>query len=171
MGVEGVERHRRTIAAVALAGCALVLAGAAALRAPSPHAVGTPLAPKSELLGHGLAVLPPDARSAISAKLGARSTAFRARATRDGFRLGGGGVTAHGSAERVSRGAGGLSLELAGLGRGTRIEQPGARSLHAEANRVSLDGQGVTEWYAAGPFGIEQGFTLPAPPAGGGPLR
>ena len=35
----------------------------------------------------------------------------------------------------------------------------------ASGNRVEVDHGGVTEWYVNGPFGLQQGFTIAAPPA------
>ena len=62
-------------------------------------------------------------------------------------------------------------MTAAGLGRGGRLEPAGVRSVSAKGNRVSLDRGALTEWYTAGPFGIEQGFTLARRPAGkAGPL-
>src|SRR5581483_3976351 len=42
---------------------------------------------------------------------------------------------------------------------------PGASSVTAHGNRVTLTRAGIREWYAAGPLGIEQGFTLAHRPA------
>ena len=66
----------------------------------------------------------------------------------------------------------GVSMTVAGdTVRGDRVDRPAAASVGAHANRVSLDRRGLTEWYAAGPLGIEQGFTLARRPAGeGGPV-
>jgi hypothetical protein len=108
------------------------------------------------------------ARSAVSATLGAESHAFFARRSGGGYRLGGGGVAAHLDGQGVALQAGGVSVEMtvAGVGRGSRLERPGVRSVRAHANRVSLDRGGLTEWYEAGPLGIEQGFTLSRRPVG-----
>src|SRR5262249_2051778 len=40
----------------------------------------------------------------------------------------------------------------------------------AHRNRVSYVHAGLREWYAAGPLGIEQGFTVTQRPAGNGPV-
>ena len=110
--------------------------------------------------------LPAAAQSAISAALGADSREFSARSAAGGYRLSGGGVTAELGKRHVTLRTPGtsLSMSVAGLGRGARLDAPAAPSLHARANRVSLERDGLTEWYAAGPLGIEQGFTLSAPP-------
>ena len=65
---------------------------------------------------------------------------------------------------RVSGGT--LSLALSGMGRGVRLIASGGVSPAAHANRVTYRRPGVTEWYAAGPLGIEQGFTVTRRPAG-----
>jgi hypothetical protein len=82
--------------------------------------------------------------------------------------LGGGGVTADPDVGRVGLRGGGVSLSVtvAGVGRGGRLERPEVVSVAAQANRVSLDRGGLTEWYEAGPLGLEQGFTLARRPAG-----
>ena len=54
--------------------------------------------------------------------------------------------------------AGTLSLSLAGV--------PAPTSVTAHGNRVTLTRPGIREWYAAGPLGIEQGFTLAHRPTG-----
>ena len=67
---------------------------------------------------------------------------------------------------------GDLSFTLAGLGRGGTLDVPAGARLGAHANRVTLERDGVTEWYTAGPLGIEQGFTLAQRPSGAtGPVR
>ena len=43
---------------------------------------------------------------------------------------------------------------------------PRRTSVCAHGNRVTLARPGIREWYAAGPLGIEQGFTLAHRPAG-----
>ena len=50
-----------------------------------------------------------------------------------------------------------LSLSLTGVGTPTAVAGHG--------NRVTLTRPGISEWYAAGPLGIEQGFTLAHRPA------
>jgi hypothetical protein len=106
----------------------------------------------------------------MSSALGAGAASFAARPSGDGYRLAGGGVAAdmgrRGVRMRVARGS--LSMLLTGVGRGGRFGSVGAASVRARANRVSLRRAGVREWYAAGPLGIEQGFTVASRPAGTG---
>ena len=157
---------------MAVVGAVLLMLAGGGVASPRARrrASGVPQAARA---GKGLASLPASARSAVSATLGAASRAFVARRSSDGYRLKGGGVAAQLDAGGVSLQAGGVSLAMAaaGLGRGGRLEPAGVRSVGAHGNRVSLDRGALTEWYAAGPFGIEQGFTLSRRPAGkAGPL-
>ena len=57
-------------------------------------------------------------------------------------------------------------LTLAGYGRGARIEPVTAAVLRAHGNRIDLDRGPIVEWYVNDARGLEQGFTLAAPPAG-----
>jgi FG-GAP repeat len=72
----------------------------------------------------------------------------------------------------VVRAAGGsLSMVVSRVGRGEHLSSVGFASLVAHANRVTYDREALSEWYAAGPLGIEQGFTIARRPAGAaGPL-
>ena len=112
------------------------------------------------------------AQAVMSAALGRGQPAFAARRSAAGWRLAGGGVRARLGARwgRALTGGVSLSLRVVGLGRGGRLA-PRSASVSARANRVVYDRGVVREWYAAGPLGIEQGFTLQRRPAGaGGPL-
>jgi hypothetical protein len=65
-----------------------------------------------------------------------------------------------------------LRLRLAGVGFGGSLVAVGRVAPHARGNRVSYVHPGVTEWYANGPLGLEQGFTVARPKLGGtGALR
>jgi trimeric autotransporter adhesin len=116
--------------------------------------------------------LPLQAQPAISTTLGSGDARFAASRTDAGYRLTGGGVSAElGSAGAVLRARGGsVSLALAGVGHGERLSPVRPASQTAHGNRVTYDRAGLQEWYAAGPLGIEQGFTIARRPAGGGPL-
>ncbi|MDJ0610038.1 MAG: FG-GAP repeat protein [Kiloniellales bacterium] len=67
-----------------------------------------------------------------------------------------------------------LGLRLEGYGRGADIRRAPLTSLVAEGNRVeyrrggSAEAPLLSEWYVNGPLGVEQGFTLAAPPPGAG---
>ncbi len=148
-----------------------VVAAVLTLSASTVVVAGGPAGPR--VGGKRAVVLPRAARAAISAAIGAESPAFAARRAANGYRLDGGGVAASVERTRVAFRAGGVSVSMtvAGVGRGGRLDRPAAASVGAHANRVSLGRRGLTEWYAAGPLGIEQGFTLSRRPEGaGGPV-
>jgi hypothetical protein len=66
---------------------------------------------------------------------------------------------------------GALRLSLAGEGYGARLRAVPAVSPVASGNTVSYRWGALTEWYRNGPFGLEQGFVVPARPSTGpGPL-
>jgi hypothetical protein len=57
-----------------------------------------------------------------------------------------------------------VGMRLARYGYGTELVRTGARRPLADANRVAYRDGPMTQWYANGPLGIEQGFTLTARP-------
>ena len=60
-----------------------------------------------------------------------------------------------------------VGLRLAGVGYGDALASVAAVAPRAQANRVVYaHNGGVEEWYANGPLGLEQGFTLAHAPAG-----
>ena len=59
-----------------------------------------------------------------------------------------------------------LGVRLRGYGYGDRLEALGAVAPTARANRVLYRHGSLSEWYANGPLGLEQGFTWAARPAG-----
>src|SRR5262249_22145435 len=86
-----------------------------------------------------------------------------------GFSLAGGGVDLDlGSrASVVSSPGGRLSMRLTELGRGSALRRVSlGAALRAHANRVTRAGSALSEWYAAGPFRLEPGFTVAHRPAG-----
>jgi len=116
--------------------------------------------------------LPWPARAAVSSVLGREDRGFRAVASaggvgienrRHGFkaRFGPQGVELHAGEAR-------LDLALRAAGYGDSLLPVGAAVLRAEANRVEYRRDGLIEWYVNGPLGLEQSFTLEAPPAGRG---
>ncbi|MFL5863220.1 MAG: hypothetical protein ACJ780_21010, partial [Solirubrobacteraceae bacterium] len=145
-----------TLAALGLAGlAALALAIATHLPAPAVSGPSTHAAPAGL---SRLQSLPLQAQSVISSTVGTGDRGFAARHTAAGWRLSGGGVRAdfRGGAPVIGTAAGTLSLTLVG---------PPVTSVSASGNRVRLQRAGMQEWYAAGPLGIEQGFTLMHHPA------
>jgi len=117
--------------------------------------------------------LTPAARAAVSTALGADRPASAARATGFGYALAGGGVRADLARDhvRLSGTGGSASLTLRALGRGQTVHAVGTAPPTARANRVTYHHGNVSEWYAAGPLGVEQGFTIARRPSGDdGPL-
>ncbi|HMB71217.1 MAG TPA: integrin alpha, partial [bacterium] len=56
-------------------------------------------------------------------------------------------------------------------GRDGAMRAPAASARHVDGNRVEYRGaDGLTEWYVNRPDGLEQGFTVAAPPAGNGAI-
>ncbi len=160
-----------TVAIYVLLGTAL---GAFAL-AWSGHAVGgvrtTRAGARRTAIGASeLSRLPVAAQGVISAALGGDSSAFRARASAHGFRVsnpaqgmqasfGRGGV-------RIQAGSLRARLRLAAIGYGDLLVPAPATAPTAARNRVSFQRAGYTEWYANGPLGLEQGFTIERRPRG-----
>lgn len=117
-----------------------------------------------------LAGVPGTARAEVSAVLGAGEPAFRVASSGDSLRManatkglsarfGGAGVQLLSPGVNVS-----LSLRELGIGDSLQAVAPAQPTAHA--NRVSYArGGALTEWYANGPAGLEQGFTLMHAPA------
>ncbi len=124
----------------------------------------------------GLLRLPLAAQGPVSAALGADGAAYRARADRGGFTAT--SAPQHlrtsftSSGVSVSAGAAHIGLGLRAVGYGSALGAVGAVAPRARANRVLYPRAGVSEWYANGPLGLEQGFTVAHAPAGtpAGPL-
>ena len=115
------------------------------------------------------------AASAISAALGRELPGYAAEAVAGGFTLRNpdNGLSARFEAPgvRVAAGEEALRMTLRAAGpAGALSPVTRARPL-AHGNRVVYERGRLTEWYANGPFGIEQGFTVPRPLGDGtGPL-
>ena len=159
----GIRLFDARAALAALA--ALGLAGLAALAMAIATHVSAPAlsGPATQASSTGLSRLqsmPLQAQSVISSTLGTGSRSFAARRTASGWGLSGGGV-------RADFRAGEPTLDLAG-GSSLSLSLAGApvTAVASHGNRVTLTRPGIREWYAAGPLGIEQGFTLAHRPAG-----
>src|SRR5205085_5787742 len=120
----------------------------------------------------GLTRLPLAARGPVSGVLGGadRSYAVRGGPTglsavsgAQGLRLGFGrsGVVVRSGSSR-------LSLGLAAIGYGNRLRAVAPVAPSYRGNRVWYARGPVQEWYANGPLGLEQGFTVPRRLSGGG---
>jgi len=120
------------------------------------------------------ASLPATARAQVSALLGAEDRAFAVTGTAGGEP--GGEFHARNAPQRLSASftragvkiaAPGIdaSLSLKAFGADGSLQAVGAASPAAHANRASYArGDGLTEWYANGPAGLEQGFTVARAP-------
>jgi hypothetical protein len=169
------------LAAAALAGIVPAAGWLTAERLPTVGAgAGAQLrslsSPRSER-GAGvrrLDSLPAQAQSVMSTALGRDDPQFAPRRSAGGFRLAGGGVAVTlGNRQVTVRARGGRSsMGLSSVGRGGRLRPLGAVAPRTRLNRVTYRHRvGVSEWYAAGPLGVEQGFTVARSPVGGkGPL-
>ena len=130
----------------------------------------------SRSLGHdhatrrGLTALPVAAQGAVSRALGSDDPSYRAQALVGAFRLRNPGqdfvalLGARGIEVRSGRAR--LHLSLSGYGYGGELRALPMATLRAQSNRVVYGRGGLSEWYVNGPLGLEQGFTLPAAPAG-----
>jgi hypothetical protein len=123
----------------------------------------------------GWSALTPAVRGVVSATVGAAEPAFRVHA-------GAGGLTAVNPTQglRARFGRDGMSVNAAGaifglrlsrIGYGTTLTRVAAVAPVGRRNRVTYVSGGVREWYANGPLGLEQGFTVWRPAAAAsGPL-
>ena len=118
----------------------------------------------------GLSSLPVSAQGPISEALGADNPAYRVSAAAGGFSatsptqhfrasFARSGVTFSSASARV-----GLSLKAVGYG--SSMTALGEVAPRVKANRVFYERKDLSEWYANGPLGLEQGFTIPQAPAG-----
>jgi hypothetical protein len=151
---------------VLLAALAAVLVSAEVV-APPP--VGTGAAVHGRVAARGLAAVPVAARGAVSTALGRDDPTYRARAVAGELTLYSSGqrlvARFDGRGVQVRSGRARLGMSLVGYGYGSALRPVAAASPRAQSNRVSYFRGQLTEWYANGPLGLEQGFTLVAPPA------
>ncbi len=117
----------------------------------------------------GLRGLPLAARGPVSTVLGRENAAYQVG-------VAGGALHAANPAQRlsssfasggvsVSSGAATVTLGLRELGYGSSLNSVGAAAPRAHANRVVYSRPGLSEWYANGPLGLEQGFVIAKAPA------
>ncbi|MBM3819843.1 MAG: hypothetical protein FJW14_12630 [Acidimicrobiia bacterium] len=117
-----------------------------------------------------IARLPMAAQAGISQALGRDDGAYHAVADDGHIRAENArhGLTARFSAAgvEVSSANERLTLALRAYGYGEALRPVAGAEPRAEANRVVYRRGALDEWYVNGPLGLEQGFTLDAPPAG-----
>ncbi len=138
----------------------------------SGHRTAAPRAFKSG----GLLSLPLAARAPISDAIGRSERRYRVGTK--GSRLTAFSAEQHlassfnSAGVSVASGSTSLDMRLTGVGYGTALRPVAAVVPRASDNRVTYSHPGLQEWYANGPLGLEQGFTLPRAPAnaGHGPL-
>ncbi len=163
-------------ALLAVAALSLALAAALYESVPGgdspPRAVASaPTLPRSPGTSRaGLLSVPAAAQGSLSSALGGDSAVYRVSAAARGFRAA--SPAQHLSASftasgvLVSAGATRLGLSLRGVGYGSSLRTLDGVAPRAHGNRVLYAHPGVGEWYSNGPLGLEQGFTIEAPPRG-----
>ena len=152
----------RALAAAALLAVAL---GAALSLAPARENAPELAATQSGEASHaGFSGLPVAAQSVVSRTLGAGRSSYRATATDVGYQLLNAARHLRARFDRsgvsVSSGVLRLGLGLRAIGYGSALRTLDAVSPSARANRILYTHPGVSEWYANGPLGLEQGFTV-----------
>jgi hypothetical protein len=163
LALTGIRTPAAALASVLACALALILLALALWPAHAPRALPPVSTAPSQ---RELAGLPLSAQGPVSAALGADGPAYRLMPT------GRGSFAAANPAQRLTatfgpsgveiRAAGiTLAMRLLGAGPGTTVA---TRNPDVHANRAAYPHPGVREWYANGPLGIEQGFTLQAPP-------
>jgi hypothetical protein len=164
----------RALTAVVLLSLALgvALSGVAA----DEHSSGVPAVRSGQASLNGLSSLPLAEQGTISRLLGADDSAYRVISSDDAFlavnpaqRL----RTRFSSAGALlNSGRIELGLSLRAVGYGASLRSLGNVSPHVWGHRVLYARTGLGEWYANGPLGLEQGFTIPKAPSArpAGPL-
>jgi IPT/TIG domain/FG-GAP repeat len=117
-----------------------------------------------------LSSLPATAQAPVSAALGSADPGYLVKRSSGGLQAVNAEQRLRARFERssvlLSSGAASMTLGLVGVGYGSSLQTAGDVLSHADANRVAYTGEGLSEWYANGPLGLEQGFTIAAAPAG-----
>lgn len=163
--VSGPDARRVRLAALAF----VALLALAALLAPLLRG-GAGDARSTALRQAGLVGVPGTARAEVSAVLGAGEPAFAVTGSGDSLQAANAAKDLSASfatAGMQLRSPGiDVSLSLRALGVGDSLQAVAPARPTAHANRVSYARSGaLTEWYANGPAGLEQGFTLTHAPA------
>ena len=155
-----------------LAACLVsLLVGVALFEGPNAEHAAPLRGARHQLPSHeGLSTLPLAAQGVVSGALGADSAGYRISASGVGFQAQNAAQRLHmrfrSSGVQVASGDTHVGLSLRAVGYGTSLEAVGAARLSAKANRVTYTRPGLSEWYANGPLGLEQGFTISRAPAG-----
>ncbi len=147
---------------VALTRFAMALAVASALAIGATAQIAAAESPA------GPAKLSQDAKAAISASLGRERPAYHAVTAGDTLRAENRdhGFSADFTSDgvRVRTGTATWGWQLLGIGYGAAPSAVRAATPQATGNRIEYRRGTLTEWYINGPFGLEQGFDVSAPP-------
>jgi hypothetical protein len=167
----------RWLILAAVLGLLMVVLPTAGSGRPEPGRPARSPASSSYQQRHGFSAVPVDARGVVSRTVGADDRGYWARRSAHGV------VTLRDPAQRLRAslrggaisvaGAAGVRLRLSAprVGRGGALGRPAGLSAAAtRQNRVTFSTHALQEWFATGPGGIEQGFTVVQRPAGSGPL-
>ncbi len=157
---------RRSLLALAL--LLLLLAAGLSKAFPGGHS-SAPIVTRSHSLPRaGLSRLPMSAQGPVSRALAAGAPAYRITASRGAFDAVNPRQRLHAHFDRsgvlVGAGATQVGLSLRAFGYGASLHAVGAVAPHMSSGRVVYARKGLTEWYANGPLGVEQGFTIPGVP-------
>lgn len=114
--------------------------------------------------------LSPPAQRVVSSSIGCDQGPYRAAAVPNGFQLRDprSNLVAEFTRRRVIIQGGARAnwvFQLDAYGRGEELRHAAATAPRASGNTVEYRRAGLVEWYENGPAGIEQGFTIPKPPA------
>jgi hypothetical protein len=165
----------RLILAVLVTGCLLGTMVVGATPGSASPSTGA-LAIAHRDVQDGLLSLPAAARGPVSASLGRDSAAYRLAAAADGYRAVSPGqrlaLRFTSAGVSVTSHLGSFGLVLREIGHGATLRSVSSSPPRRAANQITYAfGDGVREWYANGPLGLEQGFDLERAPAGrSGPL-
>jgi phage gpG-like protein len=163
-------------ALVVAAVLALVLGAALLEGVPGERSSVAPAVRAGGFSHTGFLGLPLAAQGPVSAAMGADSAAYLVSASNGGYAAA--NSTEHlslrfdRSGVSLSSGATRVGLSLRAVGFGTSLTALGTVAPRAKANQVVYARAGLNEWYANGPLGLEQGFTITKAPSrhGAGPL-
>jgi len=150
----------------------MVAVGCVAVLGTLPGETSGPVTTTSPVsTSHGLDSLPLAAQGPVSASLGQDAPAYRL----EGLRAVNPEQHLHARFSRrgimVASGTGQLGIALSAYGHGSTLLPVEPAAPRASANRVRYAHGALTEWYANGPLGIEQGFDVAARPGpAAGPL-
>ncbi len=178
VGASGLRRDVlvRVLVLLLLVSGVVLWRGLSQERPAVSHAAHSGAAHTAAGLHEGLTSLPLAAQGAVSAALGSGSDAYRVSSSGDGYQAVNPAQRLRARFDRagvsVLSGGARLELRLDAVGYGAALSALAPVAPRARGNRVVYARQGLSEWYANGPLGLEQGFTLARAPAGGagGPL-